>query len=71
MNRPSIPELLKNGESYYSLIIGVSKRARQIVDYANQVEINCPDNPVADAIEDFAKGKYVLVEPEGIGQKNE
>ena len=50
MNRPSIPELLKNGESYYSLIIGVSKRARQIVDYANQVEIHCPDNPDADAI---------------------
>lgn len=71
MNRPSIPELLKNGESYYSLIIGVSKRARQIVDYANLVEINSPDNPVADAIEDFARGKYVLIEPEGIQQKNE
>ena len=67
MNRPSIPELLKHGESYYSLIIGVSRRARQIVDYANQMEMKTPDNPLADAITDFAKGKYVLVEPEGIG----
>ena len=30
MHRPSIPELLKPGQSYYSLVVGVAKRAREI-----------------------------------------
>ncbi len=32
MLRPSINEILKPGESYYSLVMAVAKRAREIAD---------------------------------------
>ena len=34
MLRPSSSQILKNGESTYSLVIGVAKRAREIIDNA-------------------------------------
>ncbi|MDE5600382.1 MAG: DNA-directed RNA polymerase subunit omega [Oscillospiraceae bacterium] len=71
MKRLSIPDILKNGESYYSLVIGVSKRARQIVDYANDHGLTVPEKPVSDALEDFVQDRYILVEPKDIGCKNE
>ena len=35
MHRPSVSDLLKNGESYYSLVVAVAKRAREITDEWN------------------------------------
>lgn len=67
MNRPAISEILKSGESYYSLVIAVSKRARQIVDDANDNGEIIGEKPVTLAVNEFAKGKYKLIEPEGIG----
>ena len=32
MHRPSTSDLLKNGESYYSVGVAVAKRAREITD---------------------------------------
>lgn len=66
MNRPSMKEIIKNGESYYSLVVGVAKRARVIVDEALDEGLPSSDNPVAESVDDFAKGKYEIVEPERI-----
>lgn len=62
MNRPSSAELTKNGESYYSLVVGVAKRARQI---AEEVEANgreLLEKPVQVAVDELKSGKYHLVE---------
>ena len=32
MLRPAVSQILKNNESYYSLVIAVAKRAREIID---------------------------------------
>ena len=36
MHRPSVPELLKPGQSYYSLVVAVAKRAREIAQQADE-----------------------------------
>ena len=55
MHRPSTSDLLKNGESYYSLVVAVAKRAREITDELN-------DQGMEMAVDEFAKGKYKIVE---------
>ena len=67
MHRPSISDILKNNESYYSLVIAVSKRAREIVEDAEKHEIEVVEKPVKIAVEEFANGDYTLIEEEGIG----
>jgi len=67
MHRPSIPELLKSGQSYYSLVIAVAKRAREIAENADVNKEILLEKPVKLAVEDFAKGKYKLIESEDIG----
>ena len=45
MHRPSAPELLKPGQSYYSLVVAVAKRAReisQIADESHEILIEKP-----------------------------
>ena len=39
MLRPAVVEILKNNESYYSLVIAVAKRAREITDEAFEKEV--------------------------------
>ncbi len=67
MYRPSVPELLKPGQSYYSLVIGVAKRAREIAQAADENGDILIEKPVKLAVDDFAKGKCKLVESEEIG----
>lgn len=69
MNRPSMNDILKNGESYYSLVIGIAKRAREIIDEEIEQDQPSSDNPVAEAVEEFADRKYVLREPDEIGSE--
>lgn len=71
MHRPASTEILKNGESYYSLVIAVAKRARQIAEEAEEQHVELTEKPVQLAVEEFAKGKYKLVEPDGIGSNEE
>ncbi|SCH37163.1 DNA-directed RNA polymerase subunit omega [uncultured Ruminococcus sp.] len=71
MHRPASTEILKNGESYYSLVIAVAKRAREIAEDAEEQHTELLEKPVQVAVEEFAKGKYKLVEQEGIGEKAE
>ncbi|MGI5857246.1 MAG: DNA-directed RNA polymerase subunit omega [Candidatus Merdivicinus sp.] len=67
MHRPSVPELLKPGQSYYSLVVAVAKRAREIAQDADDNGNILIEKPVKLAVDDFAKGRYKLVESDDIG----
>ncbi len=67
MHRPSVPELLKPGQSYYSLVVAVAKRAREIAQEADDNGNILIEKPVKLAVDDFAKGRYKLVESDDIG----
>ena len=58
MHRPAVSDILKENESYYALVIGVAKRARQIVDQAQEEERIIVEKPVQLAVEEFSSGKY-------------
>lgn len=62
MLRPAVSQLITKNESYYSLVVAVAKRARQIADelYANSQVLE--EKPVKTAVEEFASGKCRLVE---------
>ncbi len=44
---------------YYSVIVAVSKRAREIVETAQ----TCPDNPVLEASREFENGEFKICLP--------
>lgn len=62
MHRPASSEILKQGQSYYSLVIAVAKIARQITEKAESEQIQLMEKPVKIAVEEFAKNRYKLVE---------
>lgn len=66
MLRPSISQILKNNESYYSLVVGVAKRARIIADELIENKEILEEKPVKTAIEEFATGQYKIVEDPSI-----
>ncbi len=66
---PAIGELEKVAESRYALVTITAKRARQLLEAAEQNEIPLSDKPVKLAINDIALGKVkcketVLKQPE-------
>lgn len=67
MHRPSAPELLKPGQSYYSLVVAIAKRAREIAQLADENHEILSEKPVKMAVEDFAKGRYKMIESNDIG----
>lgn len=71
MHRPSMNEILKENESYYSLVVAVAKRAREIAIEAEENGDILIEKPVQLAVEDFARGDYKLIETEGIGEQIE
>ncbi len=68
MHRPASTEILKQGESYYSLVMAISKRAREIANECEEQGKDIIEKPVQIAVEEFAKGKYKLIEQKGIGE---
>ena len=69
MLRPSSSQILKNGESTYSLVIAVAKRAREIIDDAYSKKLIINKKPVGTAVEQFANGEYRLVEDPSLRRK--
>ena len=67
MHRPASTEILKNGESYYSLVVAVAKRAREIAEEAEEQHKELKIKPVQRAVDEFAKGKYKVIESHDIG----
>ncbi len=62
MLRPAVTQLLKTGESYYSLVIAVAKRAREITNEAYENKIVMDTKAVKTAVEQFATGEYKMLE---------
>ena len=66
MLRPAVVQILKNNESYYSLVLAVAKRARQITEDAlenkekDKVILN--EKPVKTAVDELASGEYRIIE---------
>jgi DNA-directed RNA polymerase subunit omega len=62
MLRPTINQIATKGESYYSVVIAVAKRAREISDELCAKDQILEQKPVKTAVEEFAARKYFIVE---------
>ena len=71
MHRPSSADLLQGKQSYYSLVLGVAKRARAIAEEAEEKSVILIEKPVQLAVEEYARGEYKIVEREDIGESLE
>lgn len=69
MHRSSATEMLKNNESYYSLVVGVAKRARQIAEEAEEKGEILSEKPVQLAVEEFEQGRFKIIEEEENDEK--
>ena len=67
MLKPAVSDILKKDQSYYSLVVAVAKRAREITEEAEQEKKILVEKPVKIAVEEFADGEYKLVESDDIG----
>lgn len=63
MLRPAVSQIITKNDSVYSLVIGVAKRAREIADELYDKNEILREKPVKTAVEEFASGKYRIVEP--------
>ena len=72
MLRPAITQLISKNDSYYSLVIGIAKRARQISDELLEEKKTLEEKPVKTAVEEFANGKFKIVEaPQDVEETQE
>ena len=62
MLKPSADLIIEPKQSRYSLVVGVAKRARQIVEEAEKNGQILIEKPVDLAVHDFMDEKYRLVE---------
>ena len=62
MLRPTISQIATKGESYYSVVIAVAKRAREISDELYENKQILEQKPVKTAVEEFAARKYYIVD---------
>ena len=62
MLRPSVSEILSNNESYYSLVIAVAKRAREITQDALDEKKILDVKPVQSAVEQLENRDYRIIE---------
>lgn len=64
MHRVDVDELFAGKQSKYALVVGVSKRARQITQTIEEQEIVTEDKPVLLAIEEIKNHEINLLEPD-------
>lgn len=69
MLRPAMSEFIGKNDSYYALVIGIAKRAREIADTLYENEQALEEKPVKTAVEEFAAKKYKIVEPDSAESK--
>ena len=63
MLKPSANIIKTPHKSYYSLVIAVAKRAREIAEEAEN-EGRILDKPVDLAVQDFVSDKFIITEPD-------
>ena len=61
MLRPAVNQIITKNESYYSLVIAVAKRARQITEELYENGETIEEKPVKTAVEELASGKCKIV----------
>ncbi len=66
MLKPAATDILKNNESYYSLVVAVAKRAREITNDAFEKKIVINERPVKMAVDEFAANEYKLIEDSAV-----
>lgn len=64
MHKLSREDMLRGKQSRYSLVVGVAKRAREIVAEAEIDGRIIVDKPVILAAKDYEEDKYDIYEPE-------
>lgn len=62
MLRPSATQLLKENQSYYSLVVGIAKRAREIADEIVENKEILEQKPVKMAVDEYEAGKFNIIE---------
>lgn len=63
MLNPSFEDVLKEGDSKYTLVMLISKRARQIIDGKEPLIETDSTKPVTIAIEEIVDGKVTYENP--------
>ena len=66
MLKPSANIIKTPHKRYYSLVIAVAKRAREIAEKAENEGIVLTDKPVDMAVQDFVQDKYYIIEPDPV-----
>ena len=61
MLRPSMSSIIKPGDNYYSFVVAIAKRAREIAIEAEEDRSLNEEKPVQKAVEEFAAGKYKIL----------
>ncbi len=64
MLKPSCNIIKTPHKSYYSVVIAVAKRAREIVEKAEENNQILVEKPVDLAVQDFVDDKFKIIEPE-------
>jgi len=64
MHRVNVDELFAGKQSKYALVVGVSKRARQLTQTFEEEGTIVEEKPVLLAIEEIRNHQINLVEPE-------
>lgn len=66
MNMVELPidDMIENRTTRYALVVGVAKRARQIVDDYENDDLDAKENPVLAAIDDFKNHRYSILGPD-------
>ena len=62
MLKPSMAQLAIHDESYYSVVAGIAKRAREITEEEERDHIVSDEKPVKKAVDEFYERKYTIVE---------
>ncbi|MCI8649891.1 MAG: DNA-directed RNA polymerase subunit omega [Anaerotruncus sp.] len=70
MLRPSMASMLKSGDSAYSFVVAVAKRAREIAQEAEDNQTIVEEKPVKLAVEEFANGKFRLGVNQGVHEED-
>jgi len=60
MLRPAMSQIIKGNESYYTFVVAVAKRAREIADISEEEHVILEEKPVKLAVEEFASGQYKM-----------
>lgn len=63
MLKPSENIIKTPHHSYYSLVIAVAKRAREITEELEAEGEDMVEKPVDLAVQDFVAGRYRIIEP--------